>query len=581
MKRAYFFLGCIFFLIGALSAQDKIVKLKIIETSDIHGNYYPYDFILRHEAEGSLARVYALVQKEHEVYKDNLLLLDNGDILQGQPCAYYYNYIDTVSPHLAAETLNFMGYSTGNMGNHDVETGRAVFDRWAGDCKFPVLGANIIDTTTGKTHFKPYEVLERDGIKIVVLGMITPAIPVWLSENLWKGLRFDDMEETARKWMKIIREKENPDLVIGIFHAGQEAQLMGGKYRENASVEVARNVPGFDIILMGHDHARELKKIKNIAGDSVLIMDPASKGIVVANADVTLKLRDGKVIDKQIHGALTETKDYGVSEDFIKHFAPQFDAVQDFVSKKIGCFTETISTRPAYFGSSAFIDLIHTLQLEITGAEISLSAPLSYDTEISKGDVFVSDMFNLYKYENMLYTMELSGKEVKDALEMSYSLWTNQMKSPDDHLLLLRKKRRDGANDRASFQNFSFNFDSAAGIIYTVDVTKPNKEKVTIISMADGTPFSMDKMYKVALNSYRGNGGGELLTKGAGISQDELKDRILFSTDKDLRYYLMQYIEKKGVIEPYALGQWKFVPEEWTVPAAKRDYEYLFGKVEK
>mgnify|MGYP003273276307 FL=1 len=177
--------------------------------------------------------------------------------------------------------------------------------------------------------------------------------------------------------------------------------------------------------------------------------------------------------------------------------------------------------------------------------------------------------------------MELSGKEVKDALEMSYSLWTNQMKSPDDHLLLLRKKRRDGANDRASFQNFSFNFDSAAGIIYTVDVTKPNKEKVTIISMADGTPFSMDKMYKVALNSYRGNGGGELLTKGAGISQDELKDRILFSTDKDLRYYLMQYIEKKGVIEPYALGQWKFVPEEWTVPAAKRDYEYLFGKVEK
>ena len=547
MKRAYFFLGCIFFLIGALSAQDKIVKLKIIETSDIHGNYYPYDFILRHEAEGSLARVYALVQKEREVYKDNLLLLDNGDILQGQPCAYYYNYIDTVSPHLAAETLNFMGYSTGNMGNHDVETGRAVFDRWADDCKFPVLGANIIDTTTGKTHFKPYEVLERDGVKIVVLGMITPAIPVWLSENLWSGLRFDDMEETARKWMKIIREQEKPDLVIGIFHAGQDALLMGGKYRENASVEVARNVPGFDIVLMGHDHARELKKIKNIAGDSVLIMDPASKGIVVANADVTLKLRDGKVIDKQIHGALTETKDYGVSEDFIKHF----------------------------------IDLIHTLQLEITGAEISLSAPLSYDTEISKGDVFVSDMFNLYKYENMLYTMKLSGKEVKDALEMSYDLWTNRMKSPDDHLLLLRKTRREGANDRASFQNFSFNFDSAAGIIYTVDVTKPSREKVTIISMADGTPFSMDKMYRVALNSYRGNGGGELLTKGAGISQDELKDRILFSTDKDLRYYLMQYIEKKGVIEPHALGQWKFIPEEWTVPAAKRDYEYLFGKVEK
>ena len=579
MKRFYFFLGWIFFLTGAVLAQDKIVKLKIVETSDIHGNYYPYDFILRHEAAGSLARVYEFVQKERETYKDNLLLLDNGDILQGQPCAYYYNYIDTISLHLAAEVLNYMKYNAGNMGNHDVETGRAVFDRWAGDCNFPILGANIIDTVTGKTHFKPYEVLERDGVKIVVLGMITPAIPVWLSENLWKGLRFDDMEETARKWMKIIREKENPDLVIGIFHAGQDALLMGGKYRENASLEVARNVPGFDIVLMGHDHTRELKKIKNVEGDSVLIMDPASKGGVVANADVTLKLRKGKVVEKHISGVLTEMKNYTANKDFMAHFAPQFSDVRDFVSKKIGSFTETISTRPAYFGSSAFIDLIHMLQLEITNAEISLAAPLSYDTEISKGDVFVSDMFNLYKYENMLYTMKLSGKEIKDALEMSYDLWTNQMKSPDDHLLLLREKRREGATDRASFKNFSFNFDSAAGIIYTVDVTKP--KGVTITSMADGTPFSLDKMYKVALNSYRGNGGGELLTKGSGISQDELKDRILYSTDKDLRYYLMQYIEKKGVIEPHALGLWKFIPEEWVEPAAKRDYEYLFGKVEK
>ena len=581
MKRFYFFLGWIFFLTGAVLAQDKIVKLKIVETSDIHGNYYPYDFILRHEAAGSLARVYEFVQKERETYKDNLLLLDNGDILQGQPCAYYYNYIDTISLHLAAEVLNYMKYNAGNMGNHDVETGRAVFDRWAGDCNFPILGANIIDTVTGKTHFKPYEVLERDGVKIVVLGMITPAIPVWLSENLWKGLRFDDMEETARKWMKIIREKENPDLVIGIFHAGQDALLMGGKYRENASLEVARNVPGFDIVLMGHDHTRELKKIKNVEGDSVLIMDPASKGGVVANADVTLKLRKGKVVEKHISGVLTEMKNYTANKDFMARFAPQFSDVRDFVSKKIGSFTETISTRPAYFGSSAFIDLIHMLQLEITNAEISLAAPLSYDTEISKGDVFVSDMFNLYKYENMLYTMKLSGKEIKDALEMSYDLWTNQMKSPDYHLLLLREKRREGATDRASFKNFSFNFDSAAGIIYTVDVTKPKGEKVTITSMADGTPFSLDKMYKVALNSYRGNGGGELLTKGSGISQDELKDRILYSTDKDLRYYLMQYIEKKGVIEPHALGLWKFIPEEWVEPAAKRDYEYLFGKVEK
>lgn len=578
MKRVSCFLVLIFFLIGLVTGQEKDVKLKIVQTSDIHGNFYPYDFILSRDAAGSLARVHAFVQKERSTYKNNLILLDNGDILQGQPTAYYYNYIDTVSPHLTAEIMNFMGYDAGNMGNHDIETGRAVFDRWSADCRFPILGANIVETATGKTHFKPYEVLERDGVKVVVLGLITPAIPVWLSENLWKGLRFDDMEDTARKWMKIIREKENPDLVIGIFHAGQDAMLMGGKYRENASLDVARNVPGFDIVLMGHDHARECKKVVNAAGDSVLIVDPASNGIVVSNIDVALKLRNGKVVDKKASGVLSETEDYGISDEFMTHFAAQYATIRNFVSKKIGRFTETVSTRPAYFGSSAFIDLIHTLQLEISGAEISFAAPLSYDAEIGKGDVYVNDMFNLYKYENMLYTMKLSGKEIHGALEMSYDLWTNRMQSPDDHLLLFRENRREGAADRASLKNLSFNFDSAAGIIYTVDVTKPRGEKVTILSMADGTPFDMNKIYKVALNSYRGNGGGELLTKGAGISQDELKERVINSTDKDLRYYLMNYIEGKKVIEPRALGQWKFIPEEWTVPAAKRDYEYLFGK---
>lgn len=581
MKRFSCFLVSIISMMGLLPAQEREVKLKIVQTSDIHGNYYPYDFIHRRGASGSLARVYAFVQKNREVYKDNLILLDNGDLLQGQPTAYYYNYIDTVAPHLAAEMMNFMGYNAGNMGNHDIETGRAVFDRWAADCQFPILGANIIDTATGRPHFKPYEVLERDGVKIVILGMITPAIPVWLSENLWKGLRFDDMEETARKWMKIIQEKEKPDLVIGMFHAGQDAQLMGGLYRENASVEVARNVPGFDIVLMGHDHAREQKTIENVAGKPVLIMDPASNGVVVSDVDVTLKLRGGKVVDKQISGVLAETKNDGASEEFAKQFAPQYETIQNFVSKKIGRFTETISTRPAYFGPSAFIDLIHELQMEISGADISFAAPLSYDTEIKEGDVFVSDMFNLYKYENMLYTMRLSGKEIRDALEMSYDLWTNRMKSPEDHILLLRERRREGAEDRASFKNFSFNFDSAAGIIYTVDVTKPDGEKVQIVSMADGTPFDMNKTYKVALNSYRGNGGGELLTKGAGIAQDDLKGRIISSTDKDLRYYLMQYIERKNIIEPRSLNQWKFIPEEWVVPASKRDYELLFGNVKE
>lgn len=578
MKLILVLILCQILWAGTMEAQEKVVKLKIVETSDVHGNFYPYDFVRRQPSAGSLARVYTWVQQERRRFGDNLILLDNGDILQGQPSAYYYNYIDTVSPHLTAEMLNFMAYDAGNMGNHDIETGRAVFDRWTGDCRFPVLGANILDTATGKTHLKPYVVLEREGVKIAVLGMITPAIPMWLSENLWPGLRFEDMEAAARKWIPFIREQEKPDVIIGLFHAGKNAVWMGGKYRDNASVEVASRVPGFDVVLAGHDHARACFKVANEAGDSVLVVNPANNAVTVGDVEITLTLRGGKVTDKLVEGHLTDVGVLEPSPEFMQHFAGQYDAIQAFVSKKIGRFTQPISTRPAYFGPSAFVDLIHRLQLEIGKAEISLAAPLSFDARIEAGDIYVSDMFNLYKYENMLYTMSLSGKEIREALEMSYALWTNQMHSPGDPLLLLRESSVSGAEERTFFQHPSYNFDSAAGIIYTVDITRPAGQKVTILSMADGTPFDENRMYKVAVNSYRGNGGGELLTKGAGISQEELKSRILFSTDKDLRYYLMQYIEQRQIVTPRSLDQWKFIPANWVKPAAERDYKKLFGE---
>ena len=183
------------------SNNQKEVVIKIIETSDVHGNFFPYNFIERKEWSGSLARVHSFVKEQREKYGDNCLLMDNGDILQGQPTAYYYNFMDTVSTHVAADMMNYMGYVVGNMGNHDVETGHAVYDRWIKQCDFPVLGANIIDNATGKPYLKPYEVLERDGVRIAVLGMITPAIPSWLPEKLWSGLHFEEMEPCARKWV--------------------------------------------------------------------------------------------------------------------------------------------------------------------------------------------------------------------------------------------------------------------------------------------------------------------------------------------------------------------------------------------
>ena len=569
-------ISCIFLLLWAflsLSAATREVKLKLIETSDIHGNFFPYNFITQQDWKGSFARVHSYAQQERQTYGDNLLLMDNGDILQGQPSAYYYNFMDTVSTHITAAMMNYMGFVVGNMGNHDVEAGHAVYDRWISQCQFPVLGANIIQVSDEQPYLKPYEIIEREGVKIAVLGMITPAIPTWLPETLWKGLYFADMEQTARKWMPIIQEKEKPDIIIGLFHAGKEARTVAGKYREDASAEIAERIPGFDIVMMGHDHRHFCGKIANAQGDSVLLINPANNGRTVGDVEITLTLDGDKVIRKSIQGKLADMDKLEPSPDFMNQFAPQYQAVEAFVSEKVGTFTETISTRPAYFGPSAFIDFIHSLQLDLAGADISFAAPLSFDAVIKEGDIHISDMFNLYKYENMLYTMELTGKEIKGFLEESYAIWTNQMKSADDHVLLLTE-RKDG--NGYTFTNPSFNFDSAAGIIYTVDVTKPAGQKVSIQSLANGESFDLNRTYRVALNSYRGNGGGELLTKGAGIPQDQLKDRIISATEKDLRYYMIQYIREKKTLSPQPLNQWKMIPEDWTEKAAERDARLLF-----
>lgn len=565
------------FISVSCASPQREVAIKLVQTSDIHGNYFPYDYMKDTPSSGSFARIYSYLQAQRAEYGDNLLLFENGDLLQGQPSAYYYNFIDTLSTHLAADMLNFMKFDAANLGNHDIETGRAVFERWASDCNFPVLGANIIDTSTEKPFFEPYAVYERDGVKIAVLGMITPAIPIWLAESLWQGLRFDDMETTARHWMEVIRKKEKPDVIVGLFHAGQNAHTLGDTYRENASVEVAVNVPGFDVVLMGHDHMLESRKVANVQGDSVLLLNPANLGNYVAEVELTIVKKGKKLIDKTINGRVVSMDDFEVSQVFMDEFKEEESIVSEFVSKKIGNISQTITTRDAYFGSSAFVDLIHSLQLAISGAQISLAAPLSFDASIAQGDITVGDMFNLYKYENMLYIMRLQGKELKNLLEMSYALWTNQMTSPTDHLLFIRKDIYKGKT-RYRFQNSSFNYDSAAGIIYTVDVTKPEGEKVTIYRLADGTPFDEEAYYTVAMNSYRGNGGGELITKGAGLSKDELQSRMLVATTKDLRYYLMEYIQEHQHINPRALNQWKFIPEDWTKEAAKRDYKLLFNE---
>lgn len=577
MKKTGLILAAIMLLICPnmkMTAQDKTIEIRIIQTSDVHGCFFPYDFIDRKPAEGSLARVSSYIKRLRNAYGDNLLLFDNGDILQGQPTCYYCNYVKPELPNVAASVINYLGYNAQTVGNHDIETGHAVYDKWISEVKCPMLGANITDTRTGKPYLKPYEIFVCDGVRVAVIGMITPAIPNWLNKQLWEGLRFENMTESAKQWIKQVKAKEHPDVIIGLFHSGRDGGITTGSYAENATLSIAKNIPGFDIILYGHDHKSNKESVTCIDGSKVLCLNPSSNANYVCDATIRLNICNGKVTGKTITGDVCDIRKETVDEDFMSHFKNDIDSVQAFVNRKIGTFRHSIHTRDSYFGNSAFCDFIHELQLKITGAEISFNAPLSFDTSINAGDVTVGDMFNLYKYENQIYVIRMTGKEIHDYLEMSYSLWSNTMTSPDDHIMLL-EKNGNGRNGYG-FKNLAFNFDSAAGIDYEVDVTKPNGSKIKILRMSDGTPFDENKWYTVAMNSYRGNGGGELLTKGAGIPHDSISSRIIYESERDQRYYLTKEIEKAGNVDPQPGNNWRFVPEEWTDPAIKRDKKLLF-----
>lgn len=577
MKRTALLLTICLLIPAIMQAKKETVTLHIIETSDVHGCFFPWDFINKQPMKGTLARLSTYVSNVRRENPDGVILLENGDILQGQPINYFYNYINTEKTNIAAQCINYLKYDAQNWGNHDTETGHPCYDKWGKEVNAPVLGANVIDRKTGKPYLKPYTVIERQGIRVAVIGMITPAIPNWLTEDLWSGLEFQDMVACARQWVETVKKEEKPDLIIGLFHAGLNGGISTAGYEEDASERVAKEVPGFDAVLFGHDHRVYNGRVRNTDNKEVVLCNPASNAQNAVDVTVTIT-RDGKkIVSKTIEGNIIDIRDMDIDAGFMEHFAKDIEEVKQWADRKIGTTDKTITTRDCFFGSSAFTDLVHNLQMSITGADISFNAPLTFNTTLAKGDITVADMFKLYKFENQLYTMMLSGEEVKKHLEMSYDMWVNTMTSPDDHIMMLDNTST-GDNQRSGFKNMTFNFDSAAGIIYTVDVTKPYGQKVNIISMADGTPFDVKKMYKVAVNSYRGNGGGELLTRGAGIPKEKLEERIIARTEHDQRWYLMKEIERLGTISPEPNGNWQFIPEEWTKPAIERDRKLIFGE---
>ncbi|ASJ20317.1 bifunctional metallophosphatase/5'-nucleotidase [Brachyspira hampsonii] len=612
MRRGYIimsiFLSTLLASISCNNNKDRVypegeVNFTIVETTDIHGMIFPYNFITDEEETTSMAHISSYL-KQLKNEGRTILLLENGDSLQGQPTVYYYNFVATNEPHIWSEVLNYMNYDVIGVGNHDVEAGHSVYDKLVKELKAPLVAANLIDENSKEPYFKPYTIVEKNGVKIAVLGLMEPAIDRQLPKVLYEGLATEDMVESAKKWIKIIKDKENPDMIIGLFHAGANHTDDKETYKnENASQLVAEQVDGFDIILVGHDHQgwsglgydetskQKTKEVRSPSGKIVPIYGGVNSARYIASIDVSMIYnKDNKTWDIKFNGDLLDPSQFEADKEFLEKFADARANIEEWVSRDIGNLNTKLVSDEAIFGDSYFLSLIHQLQFKIAEkelgekADISFAAPLSKDAVLNNGIIKVKDMFSLYPYENFFYVMKLTGKQIKDIMEYSYGRWFNTMNDINDHLIAFKKD----SNGQLIFNNRynsydtitpSYNYESAAGLNYTVDVTRPNGEKVIIESFSDGRPFELDKEYKVAINSYRGSGGGGHLTQGAAIDLKTLQnmDLVLKSTDKDLRYYIINWFEEQnGAITVEKLNNWKVIPEDYVQAGKKKDYKLLY-----
>ena len=560
--------------------KDGEYTLTVLSTNDVHSTWFDSTYVPGKAIRPSLFAVNHYVDSVRAADgAANVLLIDVGDCLQGDNAAYYYNFIDTITPHLFPRIMDYMKYDAIVWGNHDVETGHGVYDRVNRDLnKFhiPLLAGNAIREDNGKPYFPAYKMFRRGGMKVAVLGYENANIKAWLGENLWSGMHFEPIVSIVQRDVDAVKAKEHPDVVIVGVHSGTGKG--DGSILESEGLDVFNLVKGVDFVLCAHDHRPYVE-----SRDSTALMNSGSHSRNLAHGKLHLKVEKGKIVSKHIDVDLIPVDAKQADPQMRAHFQKDYEAVKAFTLQEVGILNTELRTRDAYKGMSDYLNLLHTLGLGCPPAEISIAAPLTYNGYIKSGPVIYNDLFTIYPFENQLFVVQMTGEEILRYLEASYDQWIQTISKPGEHVLKIAQ-RADARTQQEgwSFVARTYNFDSAGGLWYTVDVTKPRGSRVTIEKMADETPFQLDRTYNVAMTSYRASGGGELLQQ-AGVDTDKIDERVV-ARYPEIRNILYDYLMKNGSIDPEIIGTpaviggWKFVPEKLANDALQADMDLLFRR---
>ena len=523
--------------------NTKRAHIVILSTTDMHGRIFPIDYYTNKYDNVGIAKVATLV-KEARKNDPDLLLVDSGDTIQGTPLEYFHNKRNNTPPDPMMLAMNALKYDSMTVGNHEYNFGLQVLNKARSEAKFPWLSANTYDTESDKphSHYQPYIVKEVQGVRVGVLGLTTPGIPNWENKPNYAGLEFHETVSEAKNRVQLLRTGEKVDVVVIAMHMGIEEDLRTGipspsqVPNENAALAIAQQVPGVDVILMGHTH----RDVGDLFVNGVLITQANRWASHVARVDLYLEKKDSgrwEVIMKSAR-TIPVTEKTEIDPEIAKLGAPYDKETQAWLGRAIGDSSEELTARDCRFHDTAIIDLIQRVQLEAGKADVSLAACFNPSAQIPRGQVTVRDIAGLYEYENTLVTLELTGQQLKDALEHSARYFKEFQ--PGKSL-----------NDLVDTRIPGYNFDVAEGVTYDIDITKPFGQRILNLKFK-GQPLAMTQKLRVVTNNYRVNGGG-----GFTMYKDA---PVVYRSSEEVRELIIDWVERNKTVPTETDNNWRLLP---------------------
>ncbi|GLC31475.1 5'-nucleotidase C-terminal domain-containing protein [Clostridium omnivorum] len=545
------------------------VNLQVLATSDTHGRFAPYDYAINTaDTSGSLAQI-ATAVKELRKANPNTILLDTGDTIQDNSADLFLK--DPIHPMIYA--MNEIGYDTWTTGNHEYNYGVPTLEKIIAQSKATVLAGNVY-RPDGSRLGAPYKIMNVNGVKVAVIGMVTPNITKWDSENLKGYTVTDPVEETK----KVIAElKGKVDVMIASEHMSENNEY---DVKDSGAIDLANACPELTVIVAAHEH----KAVAGAKYNNVLLVENKSGASTLAQVNIKLaKNADGKYEVKETTSALKNmtSKDaagktvvnYQPDADLMAKLAPFDQKAKDDANIVIGKLEggdlvhadEVKGIPTSQIEETAMINLINKVQMYYTGAEVSAAAAFDTRANMKVGDIKKADTSLIYKYANTLYKLQMTGTQLKKFMEWSANYYNTY--KPGDLTVSFNEKIR------------GYNYDMFTGVKYDVDISKEPGNRIVNLTRMNGTPIKDTDTLVVAVNNYRAS--SQLLSYGEIFKQGEALPVLL---EKDVRgdiggvrELIRDYIVnvKGGVIKPELDNNWKIIGNNWDPAMRAKAVELL------